>query len=256
MMAESVIYYYRLCVSVVLLEIINEKFHYITSLILIVLMLMFYISINHIYVTAAESQTANTLWIEPATITINRSSVNVGYRFNVTLWVNTTQQCFTWQLKLQFNSTYFEVTRFGYTAGDKSAFFADYVPLSVTPILNNTKGYILHGETLMGADQRDPGYGSLLWMELALKEIPPQKTFLISIAPPYGLNTFLLTSDQETIPLETGDSEITVVGLYTIVGGEVGHVPQVAWFTHTLVVVVGVILTLVALLIRRLKRHA
>ncbi|MFX0091696.1 MAG: hypothetical protein ACFFBD_08020, partial [Candidatus Hodarchaeota archaeon] len=86
----------------------------------------------------SELHPANTIWIEPSSVTI----ANIGDKFNITVWLNVTQKSFAWQIKLYFNSTYLNATRLGYTNGNKSAFFTEFSPMPVTPMINNEEGYI------------------------------------------------------------------------------------------------------------------
>jgi hypothetical protein len=182
------------------------------------------------------------MWIEPST-------ENLSDEFNVTVWLNITETSFTWQIKLFYNSSYFNVTRIGYTNGTKSAFFAEHSPMPVTPIVNNEEGYILHGETLLGNDERVPGYGSLVWIEFKLLEIPPQNHFTLNFSSPYGVDTFVLNPFLEVIPMET------VVGLdITMVGP-----PPLLLYLFLLILIVIVIATVVIIVIlyrrRKVKKN-
>ena len=149
--------------------------------------------------TTSEPHTANALWMEPRSILTTDSAD----AFNVTIWLNLTEKCFAWQLKIHYNATYFNVTRVGYTNVDRSAFFAEHSTVSVLPTIDNDAGFILCGESLLAADERNPGYGSLVWVEFNLKETPPANQFNLSFSEPYGIDTFILNPYLETVDLET-----------------------------------------------------
>ena len=102
---------------------------------------------------------ANSLWIEPSII--NKKH---GEKFNITMWINITNDGFTWQSRLVFNSTYLNATRVGYTAGATSDFFSGQATIPVTPTINNIRGCVEYGESLLGMTSAT-GVGSLFWIE-------------------------------------------------------------------------------------------
>ncbi|MFX0085579.1 MAG: hypothetical protein ACFFAU_07890 [Candidatus Hodarchaeota archaeon] len=159
-------------------------------------------SINYmkLYVPS-EPHPANAMWIEPFSIT----TANIGDKFNITVFVNLTMNSFAWQIKLYFNSTLFSATKIGYTNGTKSDFFTEFSPIPVTPKIDNDEGYVLHGESLLGNDEKAPGYGSLIWIEFKVTQIPPQNHSTIYFSTPYGIDTFILTPYIDLIPMESVD---------------------------------------------------
>jgi hypothetical protein len=187
-----------------MLIIKNSKFKEFTflSILLVLLMVTPSYSINYVktYVPS-EPHPANAMWIEPSDITTE----DIGDKFNVTVFVNVTLESFAWQVKLYFNSTFFNATKIGYTNGDKSDFFTEYSPIPITPRINNEEGYILHGESLLGNDEKAPGYGSLIWVEFNLTQIPPQNRSTLCFSTPYGIDTFILTPNIDAIPMESVD---------------------------------------------------
>lgn len=147
---------------------------------------------------SAQSHQANALWIESS----NMDVVELGDRINLTVWVNMSEEVFVWQLRILFNSTYFNVSGVGYTAGNRSDFFCNHSTISISPILNNTEGYVIIGETLLGGDRRSPGCGSLVWIELNLTEVPSVAQSLVSFSVPYGDDTFVSSPYLEVIALD------------------------------------------------------
>ena len=149
-----------------------------------------------------EPHAANALWIEPSSI--DGGAVGLHGKFNVTVWVNLTVPSYTWQVKMLFNTTQLRAIRAGYTAGPVSDFFQGLTTVPVTPVIDNTAGFVLHGESLMGAIQRDPGYGSLFWVEFEVIKAPGKRETLTSeldITTTYPDDTYVLDPDLNPISL-------------------------------------------------------
>jgi len=109
---------------------------------------------------------ADAMWIESDIVELPAIE---GYTFNLTVWINTSEPCYSWQFKIYFNNTYLNATRAGYTAGSKSEFFEGLTTMPVEPQIDNNAGSVLYAESLLGAGvQRDPGYGSLAWIEFKI----------------------------------------------------------------------------------------
>ena len=119
-----------------------------------------------------EPHAANAMWIEPSSVDLNTADHDVGYKFNVTVWVNITVPSYAWQVKLLFCSECLNATRIGYTHVDKSEFFDGLPTTPVVPIIDNVEDYAWHAETLTGPVQRDPGFGSLIWIEFVVIKVP------------------------------------------------------------------------------------
>ncbi len=145
-----------------------------------------------------ETHQADSLWIEPSATSVQAA----GEKFNLTVWLNITDECFAWQLKILFNSTYCDVSRVGYTNGEKSDFFSDHTTITIAPIIESSQGYVIAGETLLENNTRTSGYGSLIWIEFSMKTLPTEEQFGISFSMPYGVDTFVLDSYLDTIAVE------------------------------------------------------
>ncbi|MFX1507948.1 MAG: hypothetical protein ACFFDC_17815 [Promethearchaeota archaeon] len=195
----------------------------------------------------SEPHPANAMWIEPSNVT----TAEVGEKFNVTVFVNVTLVSFAWQVKLCFNSTFFKAIKIGYTNGNKSDFFTDYSPIPVTPTINNEEGYILHGESLLGNDEKAPGYGSLIWIEFNLTQIPPQNRSTIYFSIPYGIDTFILTPYIDTIPMESVNGAEISVGYTPPSATGLPHFSDIV----ILILIVIVIATVVFMLVIMRKRR-
>jgi hypothetical protein len=159
----------------------------------------------------SEPHAANAMWTEPSTITIDINTANVGDKHNVTLWINVTDDAFTWQARLTFNQTYFNVTKVGYTAGATSEFFSGQATIPVTPTINNAMGYVEHGESLLGMASAT-GVGSLMWLELNLTQLPPENHLAVNYSVPISSGTFVLDTFLNDITFDTyGWTDIPVI---------------------------------------------
>ena len=140
-------------------------------------------STSHTLGFPSEPHPANAMWIEPSYISLSTDLYDVGYRFNITVWVNitsvpsTNQTITAWQFVIAYNKTQLNVTRCGYTAGDKSEFFSNITTVPIDPqfgSFNETHNYVMHGESWASGPKRTvPGYGSLSWIEFEVIAKPP-----------------------------------------------------------------------------------
>jgi hypothetical protein len=131
------------------------------------------------FVRADEPTTphsADAMWIEPSTVDLTGTSAVVGYKFNVTVWINLTETSASWEFSLAYDKSQLNATRVGYTAGSKSDFFSGIATYSLPPsfgVYNTTHDSILCGESWNSGPYRDPGYGSLEWVEFQVMSAPP-----------------------------------------------------------------------------------
>jgi len=131
-----------------------------------------------------EPHTANAMWIEPSHIDLSAHTHDIGYKFNVTIWVNITsvpspkQVVTAWQLVIIYDKTQLNATRCGYTAGTKSQFFSNITTIPLEPqfgSFNTTHNFVMHGENWGSGPKRNvPGYGSLSWVEFQVIAKPPE----------------------------------------------------------------------------------
>ena len=117
-----------------------------------------------------EPHSADAMWIEPSFVDV--TGAPVGYKFNVTVWANSSKQVKGWQFWLYYPNQYINATRCGYTAGDKSEFFQNITAIPVVPHFvvdyNETHNKLEFGEAWMMGPYRNPGYGSLCWIEFEI----------------------------------------------------------------------------------------
>jgi hypothetical protein len=157
----------------------------------------------------SEPHDADAIWLEPSTIDIGTLGLNVGDKFNVTAWANSSKQTTGWQIWLYFPHQYINVTRAGYTAGSKSEFFQDITTMSVALWYeqnNSTHSHIEYGEAWTSGPYRSPGYGSLCWIEFEIKAIPETPIALdisyATVAFPDDPQTWLLDSQMDYFALD------------------------------------------------------
>jgi hypothetical protein len=125
--------------------------------------------------TPTEPHAGDAMWTEPSLIDLSTATVSVGYKFNVTVWINLTLASASWQFVLAYDNSQLNATRAGYTAGTHSDFFNGLANVGLSPsfyVYNATHNAVLCAETLMLAI-RDPGYGSLEWVEFQVMSVPP-----------------------------------------------------------------------------------
>lgn len=153
-----------------------------------------------------EPHDADSMWVEPSTIELSTDTHSIGYKFNVTVWVNLTVTCGAWQFKMLYNKNHLDCTGCGYTAGGSSQFFENVTIIPLDPMYgsyNGTHSYVMHGESWFMGDMKGPGYGSLSWVEFEVVAEPLEGktlTSLIDIAREVATTqTFVL--DENGVPI-------------------------------------------------------
>jgi len=124
-----------------------------------------------------EPHAGDAMWIEPSNITLSTATHSVGYRFNVTVWINLTISSASWQFKVAYDKNHLNATGAGYTAGEKSDFYSNIttIPLPFSfASLNGTHNFVLGAESWLMGSNRGPGYGTLAWIEFEVMVVPPE----------------------------------------------------------------------------------
>ncbi len=144
---------------------------------------------------------APAVWITPKTLSFDTVHTHVGDRFNVTVWINTTDPSYAWQVQVNFNASQLNVVRADYTGAGKSLFFTGHGTIPVSPIIDNATGSIVHGESLIGFDQVPAGSTSLFWIEFMIMTAPTADETLTSLVSVDSNpdNTFILDSDTNSV---------------------------------------------------------
>jgi thermitase len=146
-----------------------------------------------------EPHPGNSMWIEPSTTDLLGKPV--GYKFNITLWVNLTNvpdpgsEVGAWQAVVVYNSALFNFSRYDFTARTaptdpipntkisewfKNAGTWKTMPKFDLGSFNATHNYVMPGELWLSPDYGEPenpkpgegSYGSLVWIELQLISLP------------------------------------------------------------------------------------
>jgi len=141
----------------------------LASLTLLVLSLFSMTCILH-----ANTLPADSMWTEPTTSNYSTKTTPLGYKFNMTVWLNVTSPTNAWQFYLIYNKAQLKATRCDYTGNGKSQWSGSFSTLSVAPSFgshNATHDYVVHAELLMLVAERT-GTGSLSWVEFEINQAP------------------------------------------------------------------------------------
>lgn len=141
------------------------------------------------------------IWVEPATLNFDIATAHVGDKFNVTVWAGTTSDVFTYQVKVSFNVTHLTVARAAYTGGTGSQWWKGHSTFPIGPNIDNTKGTVVAGETLLGgADVVHASSGSICWIEFQIIAAPTAGNTLTSLIDTNSPDdSYLLSPDLGTI---------------------------------------------------------
>jgi PKD repeat protein len=105
---------------------------------------------------------------------------------------------YTWQIKLFFNPTVLNCTKAWYPSDHV---FAGKPMVPVTPIIDNSQGFVLYGASLMGA-YKFSGKGTLCQIEF---KVLARGASILNFSRPYPDDTYLLNYDLDTIPSTVTD---------------------------------------------------
>jgi hypothetical protein len=150
------------------------------------LVVILLINFTVILARAAPSQphNADAMWVEPASLSFNTNTTSVGFKFNVTVAMNFTEDVFAWQGVIYYNATQLNCTRVGATAPPTSEFmtgfgttFSKAISPGSYPPIGDLKS-VLASETCSAPDFiPGPQSGTLFWAEFQIKLAPSSGTF-------------------------------------------------------------------------------
>ena len=196
----------------------------------------------------SEPHPANAMWIEPSTVSLTTTNPahTLGYKFNITVWLNmsTVQSpavgIDTWQVKAKFNPAYLKALRTGYTAGSKSDLFKDLSTTPVSPIIDNSAGYVFHGESCAPDYKPVPCSGSLIWIEFNVTKVPNAGETLTTVFNINNDDTWLADNEGSYYPpdgsitlyngqykFETGPVSEYTLTITSTVGGTTSPSPSI-----------------------------
>jgi len=146
----------------------------VAELTLVVILLM---SFTVILARAQPSQphNADAMWVEPSASNFLANTTSVGFKFNVTVAMNFTEDVFAWQAVIYYNATQLNCTRVGATAPPTSDFmtghsttFSKAISPGSYPPVGDLKS-VLVAETCSSPDfVTGPRSGTLLWAEFQI----------------------------------------------------------------------------------------
>jgi len=181
-----------------------------------------------------EPHNADAMWIEPSsTSLIVDLTYTVGYRFTVTVCINSTFTCGGWQFKMLYDKAHLKATGCGYTnaTANKSQFMENITTVARDPTIggyyNGTHDYVLHGELWLSGPMRNPGYGDLSWVEFEVLMLPPrgpysQLSSMLDISTSYDADTYAL-DDVGKHAISVYDSTYTITWPGAMVDGRIAQ---------------------------------
>ena len=196
----------------------NRKFKAVLNSALVMLLVLSVMPVlSFIKPTSAIPADDVAMWIEPASINLETANPahTIGYRFNVTVWAKSNVTVSSWEFKLVYPKAYLNATGCGYTAGSTSEFFAGKSTIPVSPAfgsVNATHDYVLHAETILSAPYREPGYGSLAWVEFEVIAVPDKGQtihFYLDIDDYYPTETYILDEAGNKLTMALYNCEYT-----------------------------------------------
>lgn len=124
---------------------------------------------------------AQSFWLEPTSVDLTTANpLHIkGYKFNLTLFLNTTWPTASYQVAVTCDTTMLAIIDAGWTAGSKSQF---YETKSTSASLNfPNSGKVVAGETLYGEDYLPgPHCGGIIWITFNVTAVPGKGETLTS----------------------------------------------------------------------------
>jgi hypothetical protein len=154
-----------------------------------------------------EPHGADAMWVEPSSNVFvdGMPNATLGQKFNVTVWLNMTEDIYGWQALMHFNATLLNCARSGYTGGATSNYFKGHMTTAPGAAIDNVRGTVLIYESCLGFDFiAGPHNDSLFWAEFAILAVPTTGNFTskLDISTEYGTtsraNTWVIASDGIT----------------------------------------------------------
>jgi len=137
------------------------------------LMLFIILAFNANSVHAQVSHPTDSFWVDPPAVNFDSNNASVGTRFNITIWANMEANTFAWQVTITFDPGLLQEVATGYTGTSTSQFFSGHVTQPTPPVVDNTAGTVLLGESLLGTDAVATAQNaSLMWTEFEISQAP------------------------------------------------------------------------------------
>jgi hypothetical protein len=136
-----------------------------------------------------DKTTKNMLYVKPKTF----QTLSLNDTFKADIKVINVENLYTWQIKLFFNSTVVKCINATYTPNHVFT-GKSFVP--VTPVIDDSLGFVLYGCTLIGNETPFTGNGTLC--QLVFQVIALGQSDL-KFSSPYGEDTFLLDNNLDLL---------------------------------------------------------
>jgi len=167
--------------------------------------LMLLAAVSHVNAQQA-SHPANSMWVEPASIYLTPENASIGYKFNITIWLNISDiKFYSYSIGLLYNRTILKATKAGFTYN----FTAGHDTASAGPIIDTSylgNGSVLATESCKGEDYiQGPKIGTLIWIEFEVTKTPEEGqtlTSLLDITTCYPEDTWVMDYNLEYVELE------------------------------------------------------
>jgi thermitase len=158
--------------------------------------------------TAHTFYNGTTIYLDPSKIVFNSNEVSAGYRFNVTVRVADVENMYSWEVKMFYNNTMVNATRWFEPTWDP-----EYVFYKETTVNAENFGAdnIIVFSTLLGQESTFNGSGKLCIIEFEIANLPPPGQKYSCTLSINNEDTFLLDGDINTIPAakENGYYEVS-----------------------------------------------
>jgi hypothetical protein len=156
------------------------------------------------------------MWVEPSAVSFSATNASVGTRFNVTVWLNMTEDIFAYQVGMLYNCTQLRCTRAGYTGENTSQYFVGHKTNTPSILIDTSflhDGSILVTESCLGDDKvLGPRIASLIWAEFEILNAPSKgnSTSTIDISTEYPTRTWVFDFNCNRISLTPSDATFTL----------------------------------------------
>lgn len=187
-------------------------------ILLLVAITLLYSSVILVRPELSQQHVADSMWVEPSSIVFSTTNASIGTEFNVTIWLNMTEDIFAYQIGLRYNRTQLMCTRANYTAGATSDYFKGHTTISPAPSIDGDilgNGSVLAFETVLGYDFiPGPHSGSLIWAEFEILTVPVwgNLTSKFDISSAYPTRTWVWDPIKKNLAFTPYD------GIYTFIG--------------------------------------
>jgi len=153
---------------------------------------------------ASAGEQENAMWLEPEILSFDTTKTNVGDRFIVYVWLwVTSQNMYTWEFKLYYDTTQLKVTNCAYEPGPTSEWATHRTggaTSPVTPVIE--ENYVLFAESIVGDYYVPAGTkAKLAKVEFEIIAAPSMGGQLTSLLSIDNVDTYVLNPDLYEIPL-------------------------------------------------------